>query len=139
MTAARLIALSGVLLAIGLGGLGSGWAARAAVVERHAPEWDGHRWSEFSPAEKDAFLAGFLAGAAASQAYPVLLEDTVFDPGALEERLAALRSDGALTFPYAASLYRARLHDYYFYVDRRDRPIYRALAELNFQIQGMGY
>lgn len=134
----------GIFAALGLGvtGLLAGWVlsseARVQAAE-HPIEWDGHRWSQFSPQEKGAFLGGFLAGAAASQAYGVVLEDTVFDSEALAERVARLRSEAALNFPFATNIYHARLHDYYFYIDRRERPIYRAIAELNFQLQTKHY
>lgn len=107
--------------------------------DEHPLEWDGQRWTGFSPQAKDAFLGGFLAGAAASQAYSALAGDTVFDPGALAERISELRAERALNFPFGVNLYHARLHDYYFYVDRRERPIYRAIAELNFQLQTRHY
>lgn len=132
--------------ALGLGVIGTlaGYvlaseASPGAEAAEQPIEWDGHRWSKFSPQEKGAFLGGFLAGAAASQAYGVLLEDTVFDAEALGERLAGLRSEDSLNFSFGLNLYHARLHDYYFYIDRRERPIYRAISELNFQLQKKHY
>ena len=130
----------GLALVVGTSGLlvgllaGHGLRANIGSIEPHPLDWDGHRFLEFSPEAKDAYLGGFSAGAAASQAYPIL-KDSVFDPELLAERLSALRAERELNFPYAPNLYRARLHDYYFYIDRRERPIYRAIAELNFQIQ----
>ncbi len=127
--ASLLLLLSGYLV---------GFAASSGSVATNPLEWDGHRWSEFSPPEKEAFLGGFLAGAAASQAYGVLT-DTVFDPEGLATQIGQLRTEAALNFPYGLNLYHARLHDYYFYIDRRERPIYRAIAELNFQLQTKHY
>ncbi len=123
-------------------GLTVGVALGAVAVARDADgptEWDGHRWLAFSPAEKDAFLGGFLAGAAASQAYAVLAGDTVFDADAIAERLAELRAERALNFPFGMNLYSARLHDYYFYSDRLERPIYQAIAEINHRLQTRHY
>jgi hypothetical protein len=111
----------------------------AAAAADNPIDWDGHRWAAFSSAEKDAYLGGFLAGAAASQAYAVLETDTVFDVEALERRLVEIRSNNGLHFRYGANLYHARLHDYYFYVDRLERPVYRVMAELNFQLQTKHY
>lgn len=120
----------------GLAGLAMAWGPDvAALSTEHPIEWDGERWSAFSSEEKAAFLGGFLAGAAASQAYAGARVDSIFDPEALADRLARVRSERALHFPYGANLYYVRLHDYYFYVDRRDRPLYRAIAELNHQLQ----
>ncbi len=118
--------------------LGHGIGAGAVSVESHPLEWDGHRFVEFSPEAKDAYLGGFIAGAGAAQTYSVLT-DSIFDPEALEEQLSKLRAERGLHFPYAPHLYHARLHDYYFYIDRRERPIYRAIAELNFQLQTKQY
>ncbi len=131
-------------LGIGVSGLLAGYVLASeskleAAVADHPVEWDGHRWSEFSPEAKDAFLGGFLAGAAASQAYSRVAPDTIFDPEALGSGLSELRSDGGLNFPFGLNLYHARLHDYYFYIDRRERPIYRAISELNFQLQTKHY
>lgn len=114
--------------------LGWGFAAEAGSPEPHPLEWDGHRFVEFSPEAKQAYLGGFIAGAGASQAYSILT-DSGFDADLLEEHLGKLRADGELSFPYAPNLYHARLHDYYFYVDRLERPIYRVISELNFQLK----
>lgn len=124
------VALAGLLVGLLLG---RGLGAEASTSGLHPLEWDGHRFIEFSPAEKEAYLGGFIAGAGASQAYVVLAD--VFDRELLGETLSELREERGLNFPYAPNLYHARMHDFYFYVDRRDRPIYQAIAELNFQLQ----
>lgn len=127
-------------LVIGLGALsagvlfGLGLGAQEVRRDPHPLEWDGHMWTEFGPQEKRAFLGGFIAGAGAAQVYPGP-QDTVFDPDYMAAELQRLRQGGDLHFPYAPSLYDARIHDYLFYVDRRDRPLYRALSELNFRLQ----
>ena len=119
----------------------------AAIIGlRHNPEhpdlqgnpidWNGHRWSEFSAAEKETYLGGFLAGAAAAQALTTLEGDDMrIDAEALSQRVERLRAERALIFPYAPNLYHARLHDYLFYANNREQPLYRALAELNFQLR----
>lgn len=105
-------------------------------VTQNPIDWDGHHWSTFSSAEKEAFVGGFLAGAAAAQAYEVLEGEPTFDGEALEEQVRRLRAERMLVFPYAPNLYHARLHDYLFYVNNRERPLYEAMAELNFEIRG---
>ncbi len=124
------IAVSCLLAGIGLA---RGFVTKAPESDR--VEWDGHRWSEASSEAKLAFLDGFLAGAATSQAYSSIAGDSVFDAELLMERVASLKSERQLNFPYAANLYYVRLHDYYFYMDRRERPLYRAISELNFSLQ----
>lgn len=113
---------------------GFGLGAQAVRHDPHPLEWNGHMWTEFGPQEKRAFLGGFIAGAGASQVYPGP-QDTVFDPDYMATELQRLRKEGELHFPFAPSLYNARIHDYLFYVDRRERPLYQAIAELNFRLQ----
>lgn len=133
-----------VLVLVGAA-LGAGlWIGRATALESqdrraHPLEWDGHRWvNGFEAGEKLAFLGGFLAGAAASQVYPAET-DSVLDLDEIAGRLEEFRRDRRLNFPFGPNLYHARLHDYYFYVDRLDRPLYRVMTELNFRLQREHY
>jgi hypothetical protein len=128
-----------LVLAVTAGFVGFRGGERAATAAAQRPphplEWDGHRWSDdLASDEKLAFLAGFIAGAGAAQAYPGA-EAAEFDGEAMERRVQELREQGELNFKYGTTLYYSRLHDYYFYVDRRDRPLYRAIAELTFRLQ----
>jgi sulfocyanin len=94
---------------------------------------DGHRWSAMGPAERESFVNGFLAGAAAAQA----VETAGGARSSLERQTAELGSAGLaqrLQFPFAPHVYLARLQDYYFYHDRRDRPVAVALLEINHTI-----
>lgn len=121
------------------GGTEGGGTSGAETQER-APrplEWDGHLWSDrLSPAERTSFLTGFVAGASAAQVYPEpkTPADAKFDADSMASALARLRAEGKLKFPYAPSVYAARLHDWLFYLDRRDQPLYRALAEINYSL-----
>ncbi|NIR44423.1 MAG: hypothetical protein GWN99_00680 [Gemmatimonadetes bacterium] len=126
---AALLGLVGVTAAYGLNERPENVAAQANPID-----WDGHRWLELSAAEKEAYLSGFLAGAAAAQAYEALEGAGSFEAQALRQRMAGLRAEKALVFPYAPNLYHARLHDYLFYENNREQPLYQAIAELNFQI-----
>lgn len=136
-TAARWTAAVAVLL--GVVGLTAAPGLRQRPenpVTQNPIDWDGHHWSRFSSAEKEAFLGGFLAGAAAAQAYEALEGEPTFNGEVLKERVARLRAEGMLVFPYAPNLYHARLHDYLFYVNNREQPLYEAIADLNFEIRG---
>lgn len=116
------------------------WVAVGAVVgilgarlEIAGPEWlrvDGHAWVEMNPENKQAYLAGFLAGTAVGQA----LAAGAPDSAALVERVHSLVREG-LAFPFAPNVYTARLGDYYFYEDRRVLPIWYAAWEVNHQLQ----
>lgn len=96
-------------------------------------EVDGHRWVEFGPEAQLAFLQGFLSGAAAAQA----IEGAGGPRGQLDSLTAELAGLGVaqrLHFRFAPTVYHARLQDYYFYRDRRDRLVAAALLELNHRL-----
>ncbi len=94
--------------------------------------FDGHAWRTLSEGEKLALLSGFLIGGA--------LEHGMSQPGAqtAPETLEAPRREGRLRFPYAPTVYKARLEDFYFYEDRRAVPLYRALLLINEEIRRGG-
>jgi hypothetical protein len=96
------------------------------------PEWlkaDGHVWRSLSPESKEAYLAGFLAGTALTQA----LEHGAADSAGLVHHLDSLSRSG-FRFPYAPTVYGARLEDYYWYEDHRSLPIWHALLEVNHRL-----
>lgn len=94
---------------------------------------DGHRWAELGAQERLAFLNGFLSGAAAAQA----VEAAGGPMNPLDRqaaRLAEPELGGRLHFRFAPTVYLARLEDYYFYRNRRDRPVAAALIEINHRL-----
>jgi hypothetical protein len=63
------------------------------------------------------------------------------DPGGREAQSGSQQGEGRLReaqgrlrFPFAPSVYKARLEDFYYYQDRLDIPLYRALFLINEQI-----
>lgn len=124
--------------AAGLAAFAFGWAAAATAGQEpprrpHALAVDGHRFAEYGPEGQLAFLSGFLAGAAAAQA-----ADAAGGPTGHLDSLTAELADPALAqrlhFPLAPTVYLARLQDYYFYRDRRDRPAAAAILEINHRL-----
>ncbi len=103
------------------------------VAAQPAPSFlamDGHAWRALGEGEKLALLTGFLIGGA--------LEHAVGSaPGAPPppEALDATRRAGQVRFPYAPTVYKARLEDFYFYQDRLTVPLYRALFQINEQLR----
>ena len=93
-------------------------------------EHDGHAWRRLGEDEKLALLTGFLIGAALEHGLSVSAEAPMSPPAFLE----TLRKDRRLRFPFAPSVYKARLEDFYHYRDRLDIPLYRALFLINEQI-----
>jgi hypothetical protein len=115
------------------------WVAAAAGIcilgpsrEIAQPAWlsaDGRSWRALSADSKEAYLAGFLAGTALTQA----LEQGAADSAGLVQHLDSLSRSG-FRFPYAPSVYGARLEDYYWYEDHRSLPIWHALLEVNYRL-----
>lgn len=91
---------------------------------------DGHAWRRLGEAEKLALLSGFLIGEALEQGLAVSPEAPMAPPAFLE----TLRKERRLRFPFAPSVYKARLEDFYHYQDRLDIPLYRALFLINENI-----
>lgn len=123
----------GVALAVG-GMVGAGGAAQPAAASDPLA-LDGHTWTRYSSEAREAFLAGFIAGAAAQQV-------TSAHRGIHGARAAAeavkLKREGAFTFPYATNVYRSHLDDWYFYHNRRDQTLLEVLVEMNEVSRGPG-
>lgn len=93
--------------------------------------YDGHSWRGLTEGEKVALLTGFLLGGAFEQGMGL-------SPGQELPRLEALetmRREGRLRFPFAPTVYKARLEDFYFYQDRLSVPLYEALFLINEEIR----
>ena len=118
---------SALLLALALG-----WAAPArAQAPKSLAAYDGQAWRALTEGEKVTLLTGFLIGGAVERGLGAGPAETAPSPEALE----AMRRDGRLRFPYAPSVYKARLEDFYFYQDRLDTPLYQALLLINERIR----
>lgn len=79
----------------------------------------GAYWKQLSAAEKESYLAGFLAGAAAEQAR------------AAAQPIDTLRARDALRFRFAPHVYAAQLDDFYWWQDRVSVPIVDAMTQIN--------
>ena len=119
---------------IGLGAYASGLRAASVGQGGRGPtQLTGADWTAFSPKEKDAYLSGFIAGAAAEQARAGAAADggtpdsTVVSSGAIER----LRSAKQLRFSYAPSVYAVQIDDYYWWTDHRATPIVDVMITLN--------
>lgn len=111
-------------------------AAARAVAGTFAPPaalLTGEYWSSLTPAERQSYLSGFLAGAAAEQVRGVAVavgrggDSTAVSSGAV----AALRERRALHFPYAPSVYSAQVDDFYWWKNHRETPIVDAMIFFN--------
>jgi hypothetical protein len=87
----------------------------------------GREWIVLEPAARQAWLQGFLAGAATGQA----LAAGAADSAALYEGILKLRREGGLEFPFAPNVYGARVSDFYHWENHRPLPVWYAIWEVN--------
>jgi hypothetical protein len=78
------------------------------------------------PDARLAYVEGFLAGAAVSQAAA-----GVRDTAALRGRLERLRKEGGLRFPFGTNVYATRITDYYWWENHVPLPTWYAFMEVN--------
>lgn len=96
------------------------------------PHWsarNGEDWRAWPPAERTAYTEGFLAGAALGQAWAA-------DSVGLDTTMAGLRRSNGFRLPFGTNVYLSRVNDYYWWVDRRPRPIWYAFWEVNSTLIG---
>jgi hypothetical protein len=101
----------------------------------------GAYWKQLAPAEKQAYVSGFLAGAAAEQVRAQVRAQVPAQGagGRAEEGGAAassvtvetLRASHALRFPFGPAVYAAQLDDYYWWENHAGVPILDAMTEIN--------
>jgi hypothetical protein len=78
------------------------------------------------PAARIAYVEGFLAGAALSQAAA-----GAEDSAAVRVTLERLKRDGRLRFPFGANVYASRVSDYYWWKNHLPLPTWYAFLEVN--------
>ena len=86
----------------------------------------GSEWNEWSGNERDAYLQGFIAGAAAHQAST---EKGAAAGRAVAARAVLLKRRSALAIPYRENVYRAHLDDWFFYKDRRTQTLIEVIVD----------
>ena len=117
---ATAIASTGVVL------LGSVLAVEARAVQepRRWVMLDGRDWIQFTPQQKLAYVAGFLAGAAAVAA-------TNPDTTVIRRTVDSLSRAGGLLFPLGSTVYVTQLDEYYWWDNHVPIPLYLALTNIN--------
>jgi hypothetical protein len=118
-----------VIAVLGLGVFGVGLLG--AVQGRHWLALDGTDWTAMDAAERAAWTQGFLAGRALGQVSDSLANDTL----ALARELDRMRQSGAFAFNFAPPLYTNRLGDFYFWENHRPLPLWRAMLDVNRELQ----
>ena len=107
--------------------LGGGLVVGASAAERQPPRWsalDGRDWTAFAPAEKEAYVAGFLAGAANAAV-------STSDTAVIRTAVDSLYRTGALQFPFGHMVYTNQLDEFYWWGNHVPTPLYLALSAIN--------
>jgi hypothetical protein len=109
------------LVAVGAFGLGR------LNQRQQSGDLTGREWIALEPAVRQAWLQGFLAGAATSQA----LAAGAADSAALHATVLKLRREQGLEFPFAPNVYGARVNDFYHWENHRPLPVWYAVWAAN--------
>jgi hypothetical protein len=112
----------GLLVAGGL--TGAAWSRQEP--QRHWLGVNGADWRRMKPDARVAYVEGFLAGAALSQAAA-----GARDSGQVRVAIEKLRRDGGLRFPYGANVYSSRISDFYWWKNHVPLPTWHAFLEVN--------
>ena len=110
--------------------LGGGLVVRASAAQepRRWTTLDGRDWTEFAPKEKEAYVAGFLAGAANAAA-------STSDTAVIRTTVDSLYRTGALQFPFGHMVYANQLNEFYWWDNHVPIPLYLALSTINQRLR----
>ncbi len=119
--------------AVGTLGLGIllGSGAMPARREQSPAQLAGRDWQRFGPREKEAYLAGFIAGAAALGSSSAEVSTDTTPSKAIEVMGAAKQ----LPYPYSVSVYASQIDDYYWWENHLGVPIVDVMARTNLQLR----
>jgi hypothetical protein len=109
--------------------LAGAFGERAWLEQEPDQHWlsiSGEQWQRMEPDARLAYVQGFLAGAAVSQAVRGA-RDTAGVRTALEQ----MRRGGTLRFPFGANVYASRLNDFYWWKNHLPLPTWSAFLEVN--------
>ncbi|HSU95253.1 MAG TPA: hypothetical protein VLI43_16215 [Gemmatimonadaceae bacterium] len=91
----------------------------------------GRDWQKFGPKEKEAYLAGFIAGAAAVHGSAGGMSTDTTPSKAID----VMRAAKELPFPYSVSVYASQIDDFYWWQNHLDVPIVDVMARTNLQLR----
>jgi hypothetical protein len=119
------VALAAVVLLLGAGVVAG---VRAAQEPRTWATLDGRDWTRFAPRERQAYVAGFLAGAAGAAT-------GTRDTAVMRRVVDSLYRAGGLPFPFGHMVYATRLNEFYWWDNHIPIPLYLALSNINQQLR----
>jgi hypothetical protein len=103
----------------------------AAAQTRSPVALTGNDWDKMSPDERQGYIAGFIAGAAAHQASG---GKTTMPGARVAAEAARLKKAGSLHFKFGENVYRSHIDDYFFYQNRRVQPLIQVIVGVNSQM-----
>jgi hypothetical protein len=115
---------------LGLGILLGSGAIPARQLQAPA-QLAGRDWQKFGPKEKEAYLAGFIAGAATVRSGGGAVSTDTTPSRAID----VMRAAKELPFPYSVSVYASQIDDFYWWQNHLDIPIVDVMARTNLQLQ----
>ena len=127
MTVRRAAAIA-VVAGAALSGGGLVVGASAAEQPRRWTALDGRDWTQFAPKEKEAYVAGFLAGAANAAV-------SSSDTAVIRTTVDSLSRTGALQFPFGHMVYANQLDEFYWWDNHVPTPLYLALSAINQRLR----
>ena len=119
-----------IAVVVGAALLGGGLVVGARAAEQ-TPRWtalDGRDWTQFAPREKEAYVAGFLAGAANAAV-------STSDTAVIRTTVDSLYRTGALQFPFGHLVYANQLDEFYWWDNHVPTPLYLALSSINQRLR----
>jgi hypothetical protein len=110
--------------------LGAGLVMGVSAAEgpRRWTALDGQDWTHFAPREKEAYVAGFLAGAANAAV-------SSSDTAVIRATVDSLYRTGALQFPFGHMVYANQLDEFYWWDNHVPTRLYLALSIINQQLR----
>ena len=103
---------------------GAAWSRQASP--RHWLGVNGADWRRMKPDVREAYVEGFLAGAALGQAAA-----GARDSGEVRRAMAKLSQEGRLRFAFGANVYSSRISDFYWWKNHVPLPTWHAFLEVN--------
>lgn len=95
-------------------------------------QYDGREWAQFGPRERQAYVAGFLAGGAVADAQLAGAVDTA----AVHRTVDSLVRAGGLRFPFGHMVYVTQLDEFYWWQNHLPVPLYLALRDIDGRLKG---
>jgi hypothetical protein len=126
MTIRRAAAIAVAFAALLIGGLLVD--ANAAEEPRRWVAFDGRDWAQFAPKEKQAYVAGFLAGAANAAASST-------DTAVIRTTVESQYQTGTLQFPFGHMVYANQLDEFYWWDNHVPVPLYLAVPTINQRLR----